>query len=103
MVKSDASAPYMKILFAHQYFGAFGGAETNIHITATELHKRGHTVALLHASETGRGQESWERIFPNRFQVRSNDGSRTVNSVVESFNPDIIYLHVFPNLGVIES
>lgn len=93
----------MKILFAHQYFGAFGGAETNIHITATELQKRGHTLALLYATETGRGQDSWERTFPNRFQIPADDASDAVNSVVESFNPDIIYLHVFPNLEVIES
>src|SRR4051812_14032332 len=93
----------MKILFAHQYFGAFGGAETNIHITATELQKRGHTVALVHTTETGRGQESWERIFPNRFQIPADNSSRTVTSVLESFSPDIIYLHVFPNPDLIES
>lgn len=93
----------MKILFAHQYFGAFGGAETNIHITATELQNRGHSVALLHATETGRGQESWERIFPTRFVALPNDGSRAVSSALESFNPDIIYLHVFPNTELIES
>src|SRR5256885_1063281 len=91
----------MKILFAHQYFGAFGGAETNIHITATELQNRDHDVALLYATETGRGQESWERIFPNRSQVRA--GYASVDAALNSFNPDIIYLHVFPNLDVIES
>src|ERR1051326_250708 len=93
----------MKILFAHQYFGAFGGAETNIHITARELWQRGHTIALLHATNTGRGEEPWERIFPHRFQVPTSDSSRTVKSMLESFNPDVVYLHVFPNLDVIES
>ena len=31
----------MRLLFVHQNFGAFGGAETNIQITADELLQRG--------------------------------------------------------------
>src|SRR6267143_1106403 len=40
----NASDPNMRLLFVHQNFGAFGGAETNIQITADELAQRGHTV-----------------------------------------------------------
>ncbi len=93
----------MKILFAHQYFGAFGGAETNIHITASELGKRGHDLALFYVSETGRGQDPWEHIFPTRFRAPTGDSLSAISSALESFKPDLIYLHVFPDLDVVES
>src|SRR6267378_7325339 len=65
----NASDPNMRLLFVHQNFGAFGGAETNIQITADELAQRGHTVALLHAAETGRSVEPWNQTFSTRFQL----------------------------------
>ena len=38
----------MKLLFVHQNFGALGGAEANIQLSAKELQCRGHVVGLLH-------------------------------------------------------
>lgn len=99
----NATDPYMKILFAHQYFGALGGAETNIHLTATELQKRGHSVALLHVTETGRGTESWHEIFPTRFQLSASDIPGCIASALDSFDPDLIYLHVLPNVEAVET
>jgi hypothetical protein len=57
----------MKILYAHDHFGAFAGAEANILATANELARRGHTVAILHGEETGKGVEQWNETFDSRF------------------------------------
>src|SRR5580765_1306516 len=93
----------MRLLFVHQNFGAFGGAETNIQITADELVQRGHTVALVHAAETGRSAESWARTFSIRFRMPTNGRRDVVASALDSFEPDIIYLHTLPDVEVIEA
>ena len=41
----------MRILYVHENFGAFGGAEANIFATATELKERGHTVVLASSAK----------------------------------------------------
>src|SRR5262249_22862129 len=92
----------MRLLFVHQNFGPFGGAETNIQITADELVQRGHDVALMHAGETGRGTESWERTFSTRFRLPAGRRGDFVASTLDSFGPDIIYLHSLPDIEVTE-
>jgi len=93
----------MRLLFVHQNFGAFGGAETNIQITADELVQRGHTVALLYAAETRRNVEPWERTFPTRFQLPANERLDAIASVLDSFAPDIIYFHTLQDVQVLEA
>jgi glycosyltransferase involved in cell wall biosynthesis len=93
----------MRLLFVHQNFGAFGGAETNIQITADELMQRGHLVALMHTTETDRSTESWERTFSTRFRLPANRRPEAVASALDSFLPDIIYLHALPDVDVIET
>src|SRR5258706_2844453 len=51
----------MKLLFVHEHLGALGGAEANIFLTAKELQRRGHTVALLYGSGTGRNEDLWRQ------------------------------------------
>src|SRR5437660_526583 len=92
----------MRLLFVHQNFGAFGGAETNIQITADELVRRGHDVALMHSAETGRSTESWERTFPTRFRLPAGRRGGFVASTLDSFGPDIIYLQSLPDVELIE-
>lgn len=93
----------MRLLFVHQHFGAFGGAETNIQITADELARRGHTISLLFAQNTGRGTASWEGTFPARFEMPAARRGRAVELVLDSFKPDIIYFHSLPDLEVLET
>jgi len=93
----------MRLLFVHHNFGAFGGAETNIQITADELVQRGHSVALMHAAETGRSAETWARTFSTRIRFPLNGQRGVVASVLDSFEPDIIYLHTFPHVEAIEA
>jgi glycosyltransferase involved in cell wall biosynthesis len=93
----------MRVLFVHQNFGAFGGAETNIQITADELVQRGHCVALMYVAETGRNTKSWERTFSTRFQLPASGRLNAIASAVESFDPDIIYFHTLPDVEVLEA
>ncbi|HWH71536.1 MAG TPA: glycosyltransferase family 4 protein, partial [Candidatus Sulfotelmatobacter sp.] len=93
----------MRVLFVHQHLGAFGGAETNIHLTANELQRRGHPVALLYRNATGRNEESWRQTFPESFCLASADNRELVEAVLDRFRPDLIYLHNLADLEVIEA
>src|SRR4051794_7831036 len=92
----------MNLLFVHQDLGAQGGAEANILLTATELQSRRHRVALLHASATGRGEAEWRAIFTQSFQLPGKNKLSFVESVVEDFEPNVIYIHNLADLEIIE-
>ena len=94
----------MKILFVHESFGAFGGAETNVLATATELKERGHTVGILHGPHTGKGEAAWLNTFQHRFPFGRENGSATGLAVTvrERFQPDVIYVHKLSDLEVLE-
>jgi len=93
----------LNLLFVHQNLGAQGGAEANILITASELQARGHRVALLHVSATGRSESSWRATFSQCFQLPGRNNSAFISSVLEDFEPDLIYLHNISDLKIIES
>src|SRR5262249_55500771 len=109
----------MKVLFVHECLGARGGAETNIQITACELARRGHVVALLHGPATGKNEEQWRSTFSEFFTLAEDKGSVVRRgeralpglnseiswrawSVVEEFKPDLIYLHSVADLELLE-
>jgi glycosyltransferase involved in cell wall biosynthesis len=91
----------MKILFVHQYCGAMGGAETDILLGAGSLKNRGHTVALLYASHTGRGEAAWVATFSECYSLAGTTSLETVRGVLGKFRPDVIYFHSLPDLGVL--
>src|SRR5216684_4267482 len=76
----------MKLLFVHQNLGAFGGAEANILLTARHLRDRGHTVALLYRTGTGRGEEAWRETFSRCFRLASGDGGGFKGPLEELFD-----------------
>lgn len=92
----------MKILFVHEKFGAFGGAEVNILITATELQARGHTVGILHGPPTGKGEAVWQNIFQERFPCTDERDSTATPVACTAFRPDLIYVHKMSDLKVLE-
>jgi len=93
----------MKLLFVHQHLGAFGGAEGNILITAEELKRRGHTVALLYGSRTGKNEQAFENIFSERFCLPNEEAEQAAQEVIQDFKPDAIYYHKVDDLSVMES
>jgi glycosyltransferase involved in cell wall biosynthesis len=89
----------MKILYAHDHFGAFAGAESNILATANELARRGHTVGILHGDETGKGLEQWRETFDSRFAMDDS----AIESALTTFQPDVIYVHKLAELDALEA
>jgi glycosyltransferase involved in cell wall biosynthesis len=91
----------MRILFVHEKFGAFGGAEANILATATELQARGHLVAILHGPRTGKGESEWASAFPIGFPMGTGAGSNPALAACNRFRPEVIYIHKLSDLETV--
>ena len=92
----------MKILYVHERFGALAGAEANVSIVATELGQRGHDTGILHGPGTGKNEEGWRAIFPQRFPL-SGSGAESVRNALRDFQPDVVFVHKMPDLDVISA
>jgi glycosyltransferase involved in cell wall biosynthesis len=93
----------MKLLFVHENFGEFGGAEVNVRIAASELGARGYTVGLLYCRATGRNEARWHETFSRCFCLPNQANIEMVEAVLEQFEPDVIYLHNMPDLEVVQA
>jgi glycosyltransferase involved in cell wall biosynthesis len=93
----------MKILYVHERFGALAGAEANAHITATELGRLGHHLAILHGPSTGRNEAAWNETFPQCFPLEGRDGAAAVRQALTEFSPDVVYVHKMPDLDVLSA
>lgn len=87
----------MRLLFVHERFGAFGGAETNVLLTGSELKRRGHTLAIAHGAATGKEERTWEGVFNERFPLTD-----TVRAI-RTFRPDVVFVHKLADLDVLET
>ncbi len=87
----------MRLLFVHEKFGAFGGAETNVLLTAGELKRRGHTLGILHGSASGKEESAWNDTFADRFPLPH------VTAAVRAFRPDVIFLHKLSDLATLDA
>ncbi|HVU33648.1 MAG TPA: glycosyltransferase family 4 protein [Opitutaceae bacterium] len=93
----------MRLLFVHERFGALGGAEANVLLTATELKRRGHTPAILHGASTGREEQKWNEVFVERFSLPPQGGLPAVRAALADFRPDVVFVHKMADLGVVEA
>lgn len=86
----------MKLLYVHETLGSLGGAEANVHITATELKKAGWEVGLLHRRRSGKAEPAWDALFsPN---IYADDPA----AALREFAPDILYVHKWDDLAGLE-
>lgn len=92
----------MKLLFVHHYFGALGGAEADLLLTATILQARGHSTDLVFVSRTGKSEETWREAFPAAAQLPESGGTRVLEENLEKFAPDLVYLHSLRDLGLLQ-
>jgi len=92
----------MRILFVHDLFGAFGGAEANVLATASELKERGHTVGVLYERTSNQGEVAWSSTFEHRFLLERGPASAYRLAAWESFEPDVVYLHKMSDLELLE-
>lgn len=93
----------MKILYVHERLGSLGGAETNALITANELGKRGHEIALLHGPSTGKGEAQWFENFQPRFPLDSRRSAESAQAALNDFGPDVVYVHKMPDLPTLQT
>ncbi|HWD94272.1 MAG TPA: glycosyltransferase family 4 protein [Verrucomicrobiae bacterium] len=91
----------MRLLFVHDRFGAMAGAEVNLQLTAAALKTRGHQAGLLHGPPTGKGEEVWSDLFPERFALAAENNSRAARAALETFQPDAIYVHKMAEAAVL--
>src|SRR4051812_20656203 len=91
----------MRLLFVHERFGAFGGAEANVLLTATELKRRGHSVALLHGANTGKDEATWSDVFTDRYPLASARHAGVLRLAIGEFRPEVIFLHKLGDLDVL--
>jgi glycosyltransferase involved in cell wall biosynthesis len=93
----------MRLLYVHERFGALAGAEANVFITASELKKLGHAVAILHGSSTGKSEENWKAIFDTRFPFDANNGREAAEQALTEFKPDAVFIHKTTDLNAIDA
>jgi glycosyltransferase involved in cell wall biosynthesis len=91
----------MRLLFVHERFGAFGGAEANVLLTASELKRRGHSIALLHGAHTGKEEATWTETFVDRYPLPSARHAAVLRLALTEFRPDVIFLHKLGDLAVL--
>lgn len=91
----------MRILYVHERFGAWGGAEANALVTAAELKRRGHLLGLAHGAPTGRGEAAWAQTFTECFPLPSARSGPALVAALDAFRPDVVYLHKMADLAVI--
>lgn len=85
----------MRILFANEKLGWFGGVEQNIADTAAGLRERGHECFLAWGERTTRGPEAYEALFdaaaPSR-ELGAEQGE-SLGALARRFGADRLYLH----------
>jgi glycosyltransferase involved in cell wall biosynthesis len=92
----------MRLLFVHERFGSFGGAEANILLTAQELRRRGHPLAIAHGGTEG-GDAQWCDVFANRSALGDSNGAGALEHALAQFQPDVVYLHKHSDPGVLRT
>ncbi len=92
----------MRLLFVHERIGSLGGAEANILLTAKELQRRGHSLAIAHGSGADSGEADWRDAFADRMAL-GGPGAAGLDEALAQFQPDVVYLHKFADSHVLHS
>jgi len=101
MTMWEEESTRMKLLFVHDRFGAFAGAESNILATASALKQRGHTIEILHGPSTGKGLPAWADAFAQGFRLGPGDSTTAVLAALDAVRPDVVYIHNLADLTAI--
>ena len=89
----------MHLLFVHERLGSFGGAESNLFATASELRRRGHEVGLFTQQNTGRNEAAWNAVFREHVYRLGED---CIEAVSERFPFEAAYVHKWEDLPSME-
>ena len=91
----------MRLLFVHERIGSMGGAEANVLLTAQELQRRGHSVAIAHGGDDTADAE-WRGAFADRFAMGSPANADALGHALDWFRPDVVYVHKLSDLRALE-
>ncbi len=93
----------MRLLYVHERLGALAGAEANVLLTARELALRGHAVGLMYGALTGNGEMAWGEAFSESYPLAGKSNSSAALAALETFSPDVVYVHKMSDLEVLEA
>jgi glycosyltransferase involved in cell wall biosynthesis len=93
----------VRVLFAHQNLGQFGGAEANIQLTAERLNDRGHELHLAYQQGTQRSEAQWSTAFRTCYRVPQKKGETALKAWVADLRPDLLYLHNLTQLELLQT
>lgn len=93
----------MRLLFVHERFGALGGAEANVLLTASELKRRGHSIGIVHGAGTGRQEDVWREAFADRYPLPAVVSAESLRGAIAQFVPDVLFVHKMADLAVVEA
>ena len=88
----------MRLLFAHENFGDFGGAETFVYLTGSELKERGHGTSLLYRQSTGRNESQWRQTFRESYCLSTPGNRETLEAVLERAQPEVVFVNNWNDL-----
>ena len=94
----------MKILFANEKCGYFGGVEQNIADTVEGLNSRGHNCCLAYGEISARDLEQYKALFEKTFLCREvgatteEAAAQPLEAILDRVSPDVIYFHKIPEL-----
>jgi len=72
--------------------------------TATELARRGHALGLLHgAGMPAKVIAEWSNIFDRCFVLEKGDNRPLVQTALQEFQPDLVYVHKMTDLDVLKT
>lgn len=88
----------MRILFANEKCGQWGGAEENLAQAARGLAGRGHDCFLAYAQRSDRQSAEYAALFQDSAPCQEMDGrggrgSSLFSQLMKQWKPDVIYLH----------
>jgi glycosyltransferase involved in cell wall biosynthesis len=92
----------MRLLYVHERIGAQGGAEVNILLTARELARRGHSVALAHGGD-GSADDEWSNVFGERIPMGNPARVDALHQALAQFQPDVVFLNKFSDPDVLQT
>jgi len=88
----------MKILFANNLCGHYGGVEQVVAHTVRELTRRGHTCHLAYA-RAGTGPEAFAKLFASALQCKDFVGPPKAvagfafTEITDRLKPDVVFFH----------
>ena len=91
----------MKLLFVHDRFGSFGGAESNIAAVAQAFREKRQRIAILHGPGTGHGEERWRQIFEQRHPLVKGRTCESIQAALWNFEPDALFIHKMSDVEVL--